>query len=55
MPETSTTVRLPLDDTRQEMYEEVCAKLDPDRFRDLLVDLIGIHSPTGRERAASEF
>ncbi|WFR74422.1 amidase family protein [Prescottella defluvii] len=53
--DAETTVRLPLDDTRREMYEKVCSKLDPDRFRDLLVDLIEIHSPTGQERAASEF
>ncbi|PSR58822.1 MULTISPECIES: M20 family metallopeptidase [Nocardia] len=46
---------LPLDDDRRAMYEAVCDRLDPDRFRDLLVSLVDIHSPTGRERAASEF
>lgn len=55
MTDATTTRLLPLDDTRREMYEAVCARLDADRFRDLLVDLIDIHSPTGRERAASEF
>ncbi len=55
MTDISTTKALPLDDRRREMYEAVCANLNADRFRDLLVDLIGIHSPTGRERAASEF
>ncbi|MGW4095950.1 M20 family metallopeptidase [Mycobacterium sp. NPDC004974] len=42
-------------DTRRAMYEAVCDRLDPDRFRDLLVNLINIHSPTGLERPASEF
>ncbi|KOS56137.1 M20 family metallopeptidase [Rhodococcus rhodochrous] len=44
-----------LDAERRAMYEAVCERLDPDRFRDLLVSLIDIHSPTGRERQASEF
>ncbi|CAM2960765.1 acetylornithine deacetylase [Prescottella defluvii] len=55
MTDASATRPLPLDDTRREMYEAVCARLDAGRFRDLLVDLVDIHSPTGRERAASEF
>lgn len=42
-------------DTRRAMYEAVCDRLNPDRFRDLLVNLINIHSPTGLERPASEF
>ncbi|MFZ2175013.1 MAG: acetylornithine deacetylase [Rhodococcus sp. (in: high G+C Gram-positive bacteria)] len=46
---------VPLDAERRAMYEAVCERLDPDRFRDLLVSLINIHSPTGRERQASEF
>jgi acetylornithine deacetylase/succinyl-diaminopimelate desuccinylase-like protein len=41
--------------TRRAMYEAVCDRLDPDRFRDLLVNLINIHSPTGLERPASDF
>ncbi|MHA7663858.1 M20 family metallopeptidase [Mycolicibacterium sp. HS_4_1] len=42
-------------DTRRAMYQAVCDRLNPDRFRDLLVNLINIHSPTGLERPASEF
>lgn len=42
-------------DSRRAMYEAVCDRLNPDRFRDLLVNLINIHSPTGLERPASEF
>ncbi|TGD88244.1 acetylornithine deacetylase [Mycolicibacterium sp. CH28] len=42
-------------DTRRAMYAAVCDRLNPDRFRDLLVNLINIHSPTGLERQASEF
>ncbi len=55
---TSTDIptrHLPFDAERREMYEAACARLDPNRFRDLLVALIDIHSPTGRERPASEF
>lgn len=44
-----------LDGDRRELYEQVCARLNPDRFRQLLVNLINIHSPTGLERQASEF
>ncbi|WP_036420663.1 acetylornithine deacetylase [Mycobacterium sp. 360MFTsu5.1] len=42
-------------DYRRAMYEAVCDRLNPDRFRNLLVNLINIHSPTGLERPASEF
>lgn len=55
---TSTDIptrHLPFDAERREMYAAACARLDPNRFRDLLVALIDIHSPTGRERPASEF
>lgn len=49
------TFPLPLDASRQEMFEAILAKLDPERMRDLLVSLVDIHSPTGGERQASEF
>ncbi|WP_040790899.1 M20 family metallopeptidase [Nocardia paucivorans] len=55
MAPSPPTHTAPLDGQRREMYEAVCARLDADRFRDLLVSLINIHSPTGRERPASEF
>jgi len=51
----SPTTPLPLDPARQAMLDKVLAHLDPDRLRDLLVGLVGIYSPTGGERAASEF
>lgn len=50
-----TTEPLPFDDARQSLFEEVLARLDPERMRDLLVRLVDIHSPTGGEREASEF
>lgn len=50
-----TTDPLPLDAERQAMYDAVLARLDRDRMQRLLVDLVDIHSPTGAERAVSEF
>jgi acetylornithine deacetylase/succinyl-diaminopimelate desuccinylase-like protein len=49
------TQPLPLEADRQKLMDAVMAHLDPDRLRDLLVRLVDIHSPTGAERAASEF
>lgn len=46
---------LPLTAEQETWYQAVAAKLDADRFKRLLVDLVNIHSPTGGERAASEF
>lgn len=50
-----TTEALPLDAEQQQLLDAVLAKLDPERFTRLLVDLIGIHSPTGGEREISQF
>lgn len=50
-----TTTPLPLDPERQAIFDQVIAHLNPERMRDLLAQLIDIHSPTGGERAASEF
>ena len=50
-----TTTALPFDAERQAIFDAVIAKLNPERMRDLLVDLVDIHSPTGGEREASEF
>lgn len=57
MTDTTTAVGLKasLDNDRRALYEQVCARLNPDRFRELLVNLINIHSPTGLERPAAEF
>ncbi|WP_067973849.1 M20 family metallopeptidase [Mycolicibacter icosiumassiliensis] len=52
---TDTVRQSSLDADRRALYEQVCARLNPDRFRELLVNLINIHSPTGLERQASEF
>lgn len=51
----SPTTPLPLDPARQETLDKVLACLNPGRLRDLLASLVDIHSPTGAERAASEF
>lgn len=50
-----TTTPLPFDGPRQEMFDRVLAHLNPERMRDLLADLVNVHSPTGAERQASEF
>ncbi|NNL84687.1 MAG: acetylornithine deacetylase [Myxococcales bacterium] len=46
---------LPLDRERRTWFEAACARLDERRLTDFLVELTGIHSPTGSERAASEW
>ncbi|MFC5995381.1 M20 family metallopeptidase [Pseudonocardia hispaniensis] len=46
---------MPLTSEQRSLYRQICLRLDPDRLRDLLVRLVNIHSPTGAERAASEF
>lgn len=51
----SPTTPLPLGPARQAALEKVLAQLNPARLRDLLASLIDIDSPTGGERAASEF
>lgn len=51
----SPTTPLPLDPARQAALDKVLAHLNPDRLRDLLASLVDIYSPTGGERAASEF
>ena len=40
---------------RQIWFEEAVSLIDEERMHRLAFDLTGIHSPTGRERAASEF
>jgi acetylornithine deacetylase/succinyl-diaminopimelate desuccinylase-like protein len=36
-------------------YEAACARINPARLKQLNMQLVDIHSPTGAERAASEF
>jgi acetylornithine deacetylase/succinyl-diaminopimelate desuccinylase-like protein len=52
---TLPTEQLPFTPEQQKIYGEICRHLDPARMRDLLVDLVNIHSPTGAERPAAEF
>ncbi len=40
---------------QQAWYEKACSLIDENRLRQLDFDLTGIHSPTGREREASEY
>jgi acetylornithine deacetylase/succinyl-diaminopimelate desuccinylase-like protein len=40
---------------QQAWFDSACARIDTRRMQQLVFDLTGIHSPTGRERAASEF
>lgn len=49
-----TTQPLPLDDERQAMFDALVHHLDPERMRDLLVDIVNIPSPTGAEREVVE-
>ena len=53
MPNQTTAV--PFSALQEQWYQRACSKLDPARLQRLLVDLVNIHSPTGGERAASEF
>jgi acetylornithine deacetylase/succinyl-diaminopimelate desuccinylase-like protein len=49
------TRQLPLTAEREQWYASACARLDPERLKRLLLELIDIPSPTGAERTASEF
>lgn len=53
MPMNATP--LPLTGQQQEWYESACNRLSGERLRDLLVDLVNIHSPTGAEAEASRY
>lgn len=46
---------LPFSDEQKALYERACAALDKLRMRDLLADLVNIHSPTGAEAKASKY
>ncbi|PKO80225.1 MAG: acetylornithine deacetylase [Betaproteobacteria bacterium HGW-Betaproteobacteria-13] len=49
------TTPVPFSAEQQQWYEQACARLDPERLKQLLFALTDIHSPTGAARAASEF
>jgi len=51
----SATVQVPLSAEQEQWYSEACSRLDPERLKRLLLQLIDIPSPTGGERRASEF
>jgi acetylornithine deacetylase/succinyl-diaminopimelate desuccinylase-like protein len=49
------TIQVPFSDEQERWYSDACARLDPERLKRLLLQLIDIPSPTGGERQASEF
>lgn len=49
------TVQLPLGPELEPWYQLACSKLDGERLKKLLFDLVNVHSPTGAEGPASEF
>jgi len=55
IPMAEKTRTVPLAAQQEKWYAEACDRLNPERLKKLLVDLIDIHSPTGAERRASEF
>ena len=54
-PMASVTRKLALGEERERWYAQACARLDAERLKRLLLGLVDIPSPTGDERAASEF
>src|SRR6185312_9472165 len=51
----SETVQVPLTVEQERWYGEACARLNSERLKRLLLELVNIPSPTGAERAASQF
>ncbi|MFN4064184.1 MAG: acetylornithine deacetylase, partial [Parazoarcus communis] len=49
------TIQRPFSAEQQQWYEQACARLNPERLKQLLFAITDIHSPTGAARAASEF
>src|SRR5690242_9335491 len=49
------TLQIPLSDEQGRWYSAACTRLNPERLKRLLLQLIDIPSPTGGERLASEF
>lgn len=44
-----------LSDEQRKLYERAIAKINPERLKQLIFDLTDIHSPTGKEKQASQF
>ena len=49
------TIQVPFSSEQQQWYDAACAKIDPNRLKQLLFELTDIHSPTGAAGAASQF
>jgi acetylornithine deacetylase/succinyl-diaminopimelate desuccinylase-like protein len=49
------TRQLPLSPEQERWYSEACGRLNSERLKHLLLELINIPSPTGAEQRASEF
>ena len=55
-PPTEVPVeKVPLSAQQQQWLEKALAAVSEERITRFLVDLVSIHSPTGEERAASEW
>ncbi|MGH7932442.1 MAG: M20 family metallopeptidase [Candidatus Binataceae bacterium] len=52
---TTETRQVPFSVEQERWYGDACARLNAGRLKQLLLELIDIHSPTGAEREASEF
>ena len=50
---TITTTPLAFSAQQQAWFEQACARISTERLKQLNLDLVNIHSPTGAERAAS--
>ena len=50
-----STIQILLSNEQERWYSEACARLDSERIKRFLLELIEIPSPTGGERRASEF
>jgi len=52
---TIETRKMPFSVEQEKWYAEACSRIDPERLKHLLLELINIPSPTGAERRISEF
>ena len=50
-----TTTSTKFTDEQRGWYEKACAKIDAERLKQLIFGLTNIHSPTGKEKQASQF
>jgi acetylornithine deacetylase/succinyl-diaminopimelate desuccinylase-like protein len=55
VPSVIKTRQVPLSAEQQAWVDKACAAIDETRMRQFNLELTAIHSPTGHERAASEF